>query len=60
MLYKKGEEQVKVILNELETWMEKKEYKSIGEFRGKLNYSKIPDPMVYERAQFMKYFSSYH
>jgi len=60
VLYKKGEEQVKVILNELETWMDKKEYKSIGEFRGKLNYSKIPDPMVYERAQFMKYFSSYH
>jgi dihydroorotate dehydrogenase (fumarate) len=60
VLYKKGEEQVKVILNDLEAWMNKKKYNTIEEFRGKMNYSHIPDPSIYERSQFMKYFSSYH
>jgi len=60
VLYKKGPEQLKVISGELENWMKKKGYKNIEAFRGKLNYHKIPDPSVYERSQFMKYFSSYH
>jgi dihydroorotate dehydrogenase (fumarate) len=60
VLYKKGEEQVKVITDELATWMSKKGFKTIEEFRGKLNYHNIPDPSVYERSQFMKHFSSYH
>jgi dihydroorotate dehydrogenase (fumarate) len=59
-LYKQGEEQVKVIMDELAAWMLKKGFNTIEEFRGKLNYSNIPDPSVYERSQFMKYFSSYH
>ena len=59
VLYKKGEEQVKVITDELATWMSKKGFKTIEEFRGKLNYHNIPDPSVYERSQFMKHFSSY-
>jgi dihydroorotate dehydrogenase (fumarate) len=60
VLYKKGDEQLKVILEEVEDWMGRKGYSSIETFRGKLNYSKIKDPSVYERVQFMKYFSSYH
>jgi dihydroorotate dehydrogenase (fumarate) len=60
VLYKKGEEQVKVITDEMATWMSKKGFKTIEEFRGKLNYHNIPDPSVYERSQFMKHFSNYH
>jgi dihydroorotate dehydrogenase (fumarate) len=60
VLYKKGDEQVKVMNDEIAAWMSKKGYKTIDEFRGKLNYSKIPDPSIYERSQFMKYFSNYH
>lgn len=60
VLYKKGEDQVKVILDELVAWMSKKGFKTIDEFRGKLNCSNIPDPLMYERSQFMKYFSNYH
>jgi dihydroorotate dehydrogenase (fumarate) len=59
VLYKKGEEQVKVITDEMAAWMARKSFKTIEEFRGKLNYHNIPDPSVYERSQFMKYFSSY-
>ena len=29
------------------------------EFKGKLNYANIKIPYMYERVQFMKYFSSY-
>jgi dihydroorotate dehydrogenase (fumarate) len=45
---------------EIAAWMQKKGFKTIEEFRGKLNCSNIPDPSMYERSQFMKYFSSYH
>jgi len=60
VLYRKGEGQVRVILDELTAWMKKKGLNSLEEFRGKLSYSHIPDPSVYERSQFMKYFSSHH
>jgi dihydroorotate dehydrogenase (fumarate) len=60
VLYKKGVEQLPVIIHDLQTWMERHHYKNPEDFRGKLNYRNIPDPTVYERSQFMKYFSSYH
>ncbi len=59
VLYKKGIEQLPVIIKEVEDWMDQHKYKTIGDFRGKLNYRNIPDPSVYERSQFMKYFSNY-
>jgi dihydroorotate dehydrogenase (fumarate) len=60
LLYKKGEGQLTIIAEELEAWMKKQGYKTLESFRGKLNYSKIADPSLYERSQFMKYFSNYH
>ena len=60
VLYKKGEDHLKVILEEVAAWMNKKGYSAIDEFRGLLNYSNIPDPSIYERSQFMKYFSSFN
>jgi len=60
VLYQKGEKQIGIILNEIENWMNSKNYKTIEEFRGKMNYRNIPDPSIYERSQFMKYFSSFH
>lgn len=59
-LYKKGPEQLSVILNELEDWMKKNNVHSIEEIRGKMNYGKIEDPRIYERSQFMRYYSNYH
>jgi dihydroorotate dehydrogenase (fumarate) len=60
VLYKKGEDHLRVIHDEMAAWMNKKGYNSPDEFRGLLNYSNIPDPSVYERSQFMKYFSNFH
>ncbi len=57
-LYKNGFEQIGVILSELEKWMEFKGFTNINDFKGKLNYQEIKNPAIYERAQFMKYFSN--
>lgn len=59
VLYKQGENQLKVMLDDLKSWMTRKNFKTIEDFRGKLNYSHIADPALYERSQFMKYFSDF-
>jgi dihydroorotate dehydrogenase (fumarate) len=59
VLYKKGIEQLRIIKKDLDEWMDKHHFKSVDEFRGKLNIRNIPDPTVYERSQFMKYFSNH-
>ncbi|MBA7564122.1 Dihydroorotate dehydrogenase B (NAD(+)), catalytic subunit [subsurface metagenome] len=58
VLYKKGPEYLSTILSELKEWMKKHNFKTIDEFRGRMSYKSIPDPTMFERAQFMKYFSS--
>ena len=60
VLYQKGIEQIPVMISELEEWMQKKNYSTLDSFRGLLNYGQIQDPALYERSQFMKYFSHYH
>jgi len=57
-LYKNGFGQLNSILKDLKEWMNKHSFDSIDEFRGKMSYKKIEDPVVYERSQFMRYFSS--
>lgn len=59
VLYEKGLDIVSEMLLCLEEWMEQNNYSSIEDFKGKLSYANIPDPSVYERIQFMKYFSNY-
>ena len=58
-LYTKGIRFIEIINKEIKDWMRNKGYKSIDDFRGKLNYSSIEKPTTFERTQFMKYFSSY-
>jgi dihydroorotate dehydrogenase (fumarate) len=58
VIYKSGPSVISQMLKELENWMNIKGFKSIDDFRGKMNYSNIQEPEVFERAQFMKYFSS--
>ena len=58
-IYRNGPKYIEVMLNTLTDWMNQKGYKSICDFRGKLNVGSIPDPTQYERSQFMKYFSNY-
>ncbi len=57
-LYMNGNEIIPKILAEITAFMKKWQFENLDEFRGRLSYKNIPDPMVYERSQFMKYFSS--
>lgn len=58
VLYKNGVDFLPKIIDRFESWMIENNFKSVDEFCGKMNYSNIGDPAVYERSQFMKYFSS--
>lgn len=58
-LYLNGSLQVRTMLSRLEAWMKGRGLQSIDAFRGMLAQGKIGDPSLYERAQFMKYFSGH-
>ena len=53
-IYKNGFSQISKMKNDLEVWMEEKNYNSIGDFRGKLSNNKlIKNPFIYKRAQYV-------
>ena len=52
-----GSEHITRVLNELTAWMDKKGYADVAAFRGKLNQKNVSNPVMFERAQFMKYFA---
>ncbi len=56
-LYLNGSKIIPAILEEISEFMKKWNFKKIEDFRGRLSYKNIDDPLVYERSQFMKYFS---
>jgi dihydroorotate dehydrogenase (fumarate) len=58
-LYKHGPAYIASMLSTLTSWMKAKGYKRIDDFKGVMNYGQIGDPHLYERSQFMKYYSSY-
>ena len=57
-LYKSGLNQIETIVNGIEKWMNKKGFIDLNSFKGKMSYKGIPDATLYERSQFMKYFSN--
>ena len=57
-VYQHGTEIISQMMRSMEEWMSSMNFGSISEFRGRLSYMKIPDPSLYERVQFMKYFSN--
>jgi dihydroorotate dehydrogenase (fumarate) len=52
-LYKNGIGQISKILNEMNSWMDKKGYASIADFKGKLSKNNLNDPFAYKRAQYV-------
>jgi len=58
-LYLNGLSQIEAILNYLDEFMKKRDYRSLSDFRGAMNYAALPNHAIYERAQFMKYFSGH-
>jgi len=59
VLYNKGIDYLKTMNQQISEWMIVKGFNNIDDFRGKLNYANYEKPGVFERTQFMKYFSSF-
>jgi dihydroorotate dehydrogenase (fumarate) len=57
-LYLNGTKIIPDMLTGISDFMKKWNFKKLDDFRGRLSYKNIQDPMLYERSQFMKYFSS--
>jgi dihydroorotate dehydrogenase (fumarate) len=58
VLYEKGVGFIKIINKQVSEWMDRHGFSNPADFRGKLNYSNCGKPAIFERTQFMKYFSS--
>ncbi|MDC1107137.1 dihydroorotate dehydrogenase-like protein [Prolixibacteraceae bacterium] len=58
-LYIQGAEQIKSIENSLLKWMNKWNFNNLDEFRGRLSNNPEMDQQMFERSQFMKYFSDH-
>ena len=56
-LYKNGFGKIEEILSDLVTWMDKNNYSTIHEFKGKMSFKNSQNPAAYERVQFMKHYS---
>ena len=52
-VYKNQPGVVSEILAGLSAWMDKKGYKSLNDFRGKLSRKNMKDPFIYQRAQYV-------
>ncbi len=59
VLLQKGPEHLKMILKDMEYWMEENEYVSVKQMRGSMSYQSIAEPSAYERANYMKTLQSY-
>jgi len=57
-IYQHGNEIISVMKRGIEEWMSVMNFRSIEEFKGKLNQIYVDDPSLYERTQFRKYFSN--
>lgn len=56
-VYKEGPGVITQMNQTLASWMKRRGYTSIGQFRGNAAQTNIKQPVVYERTQFMRYFS---
>lgn len=52
-IYKNQPAYVGTLLAELNAWMDKKGYKTLDDFRGKLSRKNLKDPFTYQRAQYI-------
>jgi dihydroorotate dehydrogenase (fumarate) len=52
-LYLNGVKHVGKILKDIETWMDRRGYEKLADFRGKLNYASSKDKWTFKRAQYV-------
>jgi dihydroorotate dehydrogenase (fumarate) len=55
-LYQNGNEQLSKMNEDVKSWMEKKKFKTLDDFRGKMAFDSDKNTVAFERIQFMKHF----
>jgi dihydroorotate dehydrogenase (fumarate) len=58
-LLENGIDRLTGIESELRQWMEEHEYESTDQMRGSMSRRSVPDPRIYERANYMRVLGSY-
>lgn len=56
-LYKNKIPYLKTVIQELQNWMDAHGFNTLADFRGKLSQAEAQNPAVFDRLQFMKYYS---
>jgi dihydroorotate dehydrogenase (fumarate) len=56
-IYKHGPQRIQIMNQFLTEYMEKHGYNTIDDFRGLMSQDKVKNPAMFERVQFMRYFS---
>lgn len=54
-LIQHGPKCIRLILDELRTWMEAHKYQSVQQMRGSMSYRSVAEPSRYERTYYMRY-----
>ena len=58
VIYRHGPSVIREFNTRIAAFLEKNNVEDLSQIRGRLSYSTIPDPAMYERVQFMKTFGS--
>lgn len=59
VVYENGLQAVEEINGFINDWMCRHDFQTTRDFIGRMNAKNIPNPMLYERTQFMKYYSNH-
>ncbi|HUB26814.1 MAG TPA: dihydroorotate dehydrogenase-like protein [Tepidisphaeraceae bacterium] len=59
-LLKHGPGHLRVLLDNLQKWMEDNEYDSVRQMQGSLNLTRCPNPANFERGNYMRVLNSWH
>ena len=53
-LFVNGMGQIKLMLEDLQYWMQEKGYETVDDFRGKMSYKNSKHPEYFERQQYIR------
>lgn len=59
VLLRRGIDHIRVLEKEMREWMEQHEYESVEQLKGTMSQMNCPDPVAFERAQYMRALSTY-
>ena len=58
-LLRNGPGQITMMLDEIRTWMVERDYESVEQLKGSVSQRNVPDPQVYERANYYQVLHSW-